>query len=123
RRDELAALLEVLAKPDRAVIDRAAQSADALSRVAGCANTVALGMLTAPPADTDAAAIERVRAQVAHVHALRTSANKQPVIAEAERALADAKRLDYAPVTAEAALAVAIVQMVANHPEDAQRAL
>src|SRR5262249_1197275 len=67
--------------------------------------------------------VERVKAHIAQVHVLRQSPNPKGVIEEAEKALAEAKQLGYAPVLADANIAVAIVHLVANHPKEANAAL
>ncbi|HEX5058815.1 MAG TPA: serine/threonine-protein kinase [Kofleriaceae bacterium] len=123
RRHELDALLGVLAAPDRSTIAHAPETADALSRVADCGNTVALGTLMPPPAGVDAGAIDKVKAGIARVHVLRNSPNPKHVIEEADQVLADAKKLGYAPVLAEANVASAIVHMVANQTKEANQAV
>ncbi len=123
RRQELDQLVALFAAPDRRVVDQAPRTADALSRVADCANTIALGTLAPLPSAIDGAAVDRARAAVARVHVLRNAGDPLRVIENAEQALAEARKLDYAPLTAEASLAAAIVYMVANKAAQANRAL
>jgi tetratricopeptide (TPR) repeat protein len=119
RKDELSQLVTMLSAPNASIIGRAPQAADALSQVADCANTLALGTLVPPPAGVAPAEIERVRSRIAHLNMLRNSTAPTGVLEEATAVVTDAKKLGYAPLLAEAYVAAAIVHMVANDVKQA----
>lgn len=103
RRDELQMLTGSLSQADDTLIERAPQAANALSSLAECANASALLAPVALPADGSIGArVTELRADLAGRRAQRVMAQYEPAAAGVAAVLAEAERLDYAPLIAEA---------------------
>jgi tetratricopeptide (TPR) repeat protein len=113
RRQSLAAVVLVLANADATVVERAERAVTGLPSVDHCADVPALLDDVPPPADRAARArVQDVRARLAQAVPLRLAGKSAAATALADGALADARKLDYPPVLAEALLESARTRMV-----------
>ncbi|MCX4244437.1 tetratricopeptide repeat protein [Paraliomyxa miuraensis] len=106
RRRELTAAVDVLAEPGQDVLMRASSLVDGLLEVDDCLDPTAADEVTLPP-PRDAAqarAVEGVRERLARSAALHTAGKFTEAAREAREASTAADALDYAPLSAEAAL-------------------
>jgi tetratricopeptide (TPR) repeat protein/predicted Ser/Thr protein kinase len=124
RRDELAALVGVLAEADDAVVENSITAAVSLPRLEGCADVVALRARVPLPSDPSVRAqVERIEQEVAQVRAL-TEAGRYPEAAELARQAAEGARgTGYRPVEAEAMGALGRALEFDGHPDEARAAL
>jgi tetratricopeptide (TPR) repeat protein len=101
RLGELGGLVQALDKPDDTVASYAVRAAHGLTPPESCLSAL-------PPADAAVArqparaAVAAVQAQIDHATALRRLGKQAPALAAAKGAAADAARLDWTPLTAEA---------------------
>ncbi|MCA9708469.1 MAG: tetratricopeptide repeat protein, partial [Myxococcales bacterium] len=124
RRSALRATAELLAQADRDAIAHSIRAATSLPPVGECARTDRLTAgFAAPPDPDDAERAEHLRAQLAHAHALGTTGQAQAGLAEALGVQEQARALGYAPLRAEAALAVGILAYTGGRHEDSLPAL
>jgi tetratricopeptide (TPR) repeat protein len=120
RRVELKALVDVLARADAPVVERAAQASASLAPLSACADVTALMAPVAPPRDAAArASVEAVRARIAEANALNVAGKYRDGLPVATAAAAAAAQVDYPPVRAEALVALADLQ---NRTGDARAA-
>jgi tetratricopeptide (TPR) repeat protein len=105
RRDELRALTELFTSADAKTVQRAAQAAYSLSEVSQCANIAALKAPIPPPRDPAARApVEQMRKRLAETKALVITGKFKDGLRAAQSLVSEARRLQYAPLTAEALL-------------------
>jgi hypothetical protein len=105
RREELRAFTEALGHADAALVDRAATSVRTLSNVARCGDATALLSVLPPPGDALLRArIDRTRAGLARVNALRIAGKFADAHREVAPLVAEARAIGYAPLQAEALL-------------------
>jgi tetratricopeptide (TPR) repeat protein len=124
RRKELAALVEVFARADIGVVERAAQAVHALRGPEGCADIRTLQDLEAPPSDPMARArLEETHTLLAKVKALRQSGKWKEALAAAKEAVAQARALGYRPALAEALFLVGQIENLADNFGAAQQSL
>lgn len=105
RREELRAYAELLAQADPALVDKAGSSAGSLSSLRRCSDAAGLLSTAPPPGDPVLRArIERTRAGLARVKALRVAGKLAEAHAEAAPLVAEARVIGYAPLLADALL-------------------
>jgi tetratricopeptide (TPR) repeat protein len=103
RRDELKALTELFATADAKMVEKAAQAAYSLADVDQCANIAALRAPIPPPRDRAARAqVEAVRKRLAQASALAEAGKLPESLRAAAAVVAEARALEYSPMTAEA---------------------
>ena len=106
RRGELRALVDTFAAADDSVIEHATQAAQSLSDVDACADVTAL---RAPPPPRDPATRARIdgaRELIARARALEAAGKYADVLGLAEASARDAAAIGYAPLQADALLAL-----------------
>jgi serine/threonine protein kinase/tetratricopeptide (TPR) repeat protein len=102
RLDDLRALVEVLAKAENSIVDRAADAAFRLPALAGCADPDALSAMPMPSDLRIAAQIGAVRSRLAQASALENIGKLTDAFAIVEPAATEAASIDWAPLTGEA---------------------
>lgn len=108
RREELAALLEQLAAPDRTTLQRAAAALAALPPPASCADVARLRHQPEPPrSDRERAAVADLRALLARAASENATAHYERAQEVAERVLARANAVRWPPLALEAELVLA----------------
>ncbi len=101
RRREAGALLELLAKPDRAVVRQAVEMTGGLTPVSSCtAASVLAG--PQPPPDVLVPDVASLEGRLAEVRSLRLAGRAREALAVAENLVPDAFRLGHQPLMAEA---------------------
>jgi tetratricopeptide (TPR) repeat protein/predicted Ser/Thr protein kinase len=104
---QLKTLVDVYATADAKVVEGAGQSARSLPSLDRCADKAAL-RAARPPRDAETRQrVDGVRTQLAHANALGLAARYEPALQVARAALADAQKVDYVRVQAEAELQLA----------------
>jgi tetratricopeptide (TPR) repeat protein len=99
----LRALASRFAQADASVVERAVQAANALPRLADCADAAALRAPTKLPDDPAARArIDAVRKKLADARAVRLTAKPSEGIPVANAIVTEAKEVGYGPLEAEA---------------------
>ena len=111
RRDELEALLTVLAAPDVEIVAQSLAAADALHDLTACSDRAALLAQVPPPDPAAAAAVTALAHRLAGARALRTAGRYHEADALLGPIVADATTLAYAPLTAEARTERALVEL------------
>jgi eukaryotic-like serine/threonine-protein kinase len=101
-RTAFSALGEVVDSTEEATLPGAVVAASSLPELATCDDAEALLVAVAPPAATVAAAVARVASDVEHARVLVDAGRYDEAEALAERAVATARPLGYAPVLAGA---------------------
>jgi tetratricopeptide (TPR) repeat protein len=96
------ALSQVLVSAGADVVDNAVAAASALGTLERCADTRLLRAVLPPPDARVGDQVARVRAGIADARALRGAGNWQGAAAKLDALVAEARRIDYAPVLAEA---------------------
>jgi tetratricopeptide (TPR) repeat protein len=111
RRQELQSLVDILARRDPTVVEKAAQATGGLTALKGCANIAALRAPMRPPGDpTTRAKAEELRTKLAQASALEAAAKYSEALPIAKTAAAEATQLRYRPIEAEALLRLASLQ-------------
>jgi tetratricopeptide (TPR) repeat protein/tRNA A-37 threonylcarbamoyl transferase component Bud32 len=124
RREELHALVDVFTHADGAVVAKAVQAASGIEGLASCANAKALRAPVRPPRDPEVREkVRAVRAALARAVALQSAGNYAGAKVIATAVLADAKRLGYRPLEAEASYRLANLQMAEGKDKEAQAGL
>jgi tetratricopeptide (TPR) repeat protein len=104
-REELGALVDVFARADGAVVERAVQATARLSSLARCADVPALRAPVRPPADPrQRAEVDALRSELARLRARRDAGRYADGIGAARAAAASAEKIGYRPLVAEALL-------------------
>jgi tetratricopeptide (TPR) repeat protein/predicted Ser/Thr protein kinase len=123
RRQELASLVNLLARADDRVILKSMQAVAGLPSLEECANAAALKAILRPPSDPAArAGVEAVRKRVADARALYQAARFDDASGILDAPIADAKALGYAPLEAEALGMLAAVQTAHGKLKEGERA-
>jgi tetratricopeptide (TPR) repeat protein len=123
RRAALAALVDVLAGADEAVIERAVDAVAGLPSPRDCADRAALLATTPPPtAPAARARLAELRVHVAQARALVLAGRYDAARAVAAPAVAAARDLGYPPALGEAALALADAAVLATDLPGAEKA-
>src|SRR5262249_36580201 len=103
RLGELAALSAILSKADGRVVEKAAEAAQRLTPVTGCADVAALRSGVPPPADEAARAhVAEARPKLARAKALADTGKLREALPPATAALSAAERSGFGPILAEA---------------------
>ncbi|HEY0132806.1 MAG TPA: serine/threonine-protein kinase [Nannocystis sp.] len=124
RKVHLQALVDLFGAADRAVVENAVQAVAALPSLHACADVDALLAGSAPPNDTRTADhVEQLRGQLARAAVLEHTGQFGRGIELAAQVRGEAEALGYAPLTAEAALAVGRLYMAAARWAEADAAL
>jgi len=123
RTAHLAALVDVFAEADSAVVENAVQAVAALPGVAACSDEEALLLVSAPEDPEVAARVEELRGQLGRASALETTGRYEDALALATRARVAAGALGYGPLVAEAALFEGRVLMSVGRPDESDAAL
>jgi tetratricopeptide (TPR) repeat protein len=106
-RKDVRSLVAVLAQPDAALVGRAAEVAAKLPSLERCTNVAALSAIVAPPQGAEVRErVAAVRTRIAEARALMYAGRLAPALAIAETASAQAHRIGYAPLRAEALVAL-----------------
>jgi tetratricopeptide (TPR) repeat protein len=114
---ELGALVDEFARPDRDLVERAVNEAYKLPPLARCSADAVLSSRVAPP--RDGPAVERLQGVLARVRAFIAAGRYEPALEVAHVAVAAARALDYAPIEADAELALAGGQAERSRLDDA----
>jgi tetratricopeptide (TPR) repeat protein/predicted Ser/Thr protein kinase len=118
------ALVEVWRSSEDRVLIQAATAAAGLPPVGLCANEAWLAHRVPPPTEGEAREqVASLRAQLERAEALRLVGEYEPALTEARAVLEQAEALAWAPLEAEARLAVGRVEIELGHYEDARREL
>ncbi|WP_437322114.1 tetratricopeptide repeat protein [Sorangium sp. So ce385] len=125
RRQEMTALTALFARgPDAEVLDRSVQASLALPGLAGCADAGALTAAIPPPEDAAARArVGALRGRVAEVRALVEAGKIGEALALARPIADEARTVGYAPIEAEALLALGRAQRDAHDTKAAEATL
>ncbi|MDC0671888.1 serine/threonine-protein kinase [Nannocystis radixulma] len=123
RRDDLAAFVDVLAEADAGVAEQAVLTLAALPRVERCTDVLALRTGIPAPAADEEQEVAAIRGRLARARA-ELAAGRYPRAFElAHAAEADARRLGYRPLVAEAALRLGAVRQADGKADLAEAAL
>jgi serine/threonine protein kinase/tetratricopeptide (TPR) repeat protein len=109
---------------DPAVVEHAAQAAESLPTLDGCADAAALRAPIAPPRDS--ATTRRaadIRQRLSRANALKLAGKYGDGVTVASAALTDATGLHYAPVEAEAKYALGVLQWQVGNADASWRSL
>ena len=118
RLGELDSLVQALDKPNRAVALYATRAAHSLTPPESCMS--ALPPVDAkPPQPSIRDGVAKVRARIDRAAALRTLGQQRPALEEAKAAAADADKLAWPPLTAEAQLEVGRTELDVNATDPA----
>ena len=119
QRQELAALVEVLAAADATTVEHAAQASEQLADAGRCADLGALRTRVAPPADPAALAdVERLRTRLALARAEQRTGRYEAGRQIARAVQVAATATGYRPLLAEAALlAGGLSHEIGDHPD------
>ncbi len=111
RLDETAALTALLAHADGALAERAVGAAQSITPVDGCGDVAALTAVLPLPTDPVVRAqVTKVRKQLDETKALDKVGRFTEAKVKYEEALVQARRIDYLPLIAEAAMSLSIIQ-------------
>lgn len=116
-------LVEVFAQADRKVVEKASSAVSSLPALDRCADADALLAASPPPEPAIRARATALSSSLADVRALRAAGRYDEALDRGARAAAEARRLEYRPLLAEALLAHGRVRMVAADPHEAQSLL
>jgi tetratricopeptide (TPR) repeat protein len=124
RREQTRALSELLAHPDRAMVQHALSAAQSLPPVASCANAVALRAPVPPPADAQVRArIESLRTRIARIRALRDAGKIHEALEACGPVVGEARAIAYAPLSAKAFYTLGATQEDAGDDKAAEESL
>ncbi|MCA9711563.1 MAG: tetratricopeptide repeat protein, partial [Myxococcales bacterium] len=117
RRQQLEAVVGVLAAPDPEVVEHAVQTLDALGSLEACADLAALQAQYPPPeGEAMRAAVTALHARVAALEAAAKAGRASTMVQEARAVVEEAAALDYPPLQAEAHYARHLVDhLLAEH--------
>jgi tetratricopeptide (TPR) repeat protein/predicted Ser/Thr protein kinase len=120
RRERLAALVQVLAVADAAVVEHAVQAAAGLPGLDRCGDPRALRTGVSPPPLEQVDAVARVRGALARAAAEEDAGRYAAGAAIADIALADARALDYRPLVGEVLLRRGALAKRSGEPQAAR---
>ncbi len=124
RRAGLDALAEALTDADPTTVEKAATAATNLPRLASCADTHALGQAVAPPEDPKVAArVQVLREALARVQALGDAGKYRRGLELVVPLRAEAEKLGYQPLLAEAELREGSLEMELGKLPEAEASL
>ena len=120
RLSSFGAEVDVLAVADSKVVERADHAAAALPALDDCADAAALRAPVRPPADAETRArVAEVRKQLGRARALEAVGHYADGLKVATSAAAEATKLNYRPVAADALLALGTLQSSSGDPQSA----
>ncbi len=120
RRQELAALVDILETADRDVVESAVAATAALTPIASCGDVAALGARVHPPSDPALRRdVDAVRADVIRAKALSDAGRFRQGLELAKETVARARTTRHRPVLAEALLRQAILEWNLRRHRDA----
>jgi tetratricopeptide (TPR) repeat protein/predicted Ser/Thr protein kinase len=120
RREDMRALVDILAQADAQVTERAAQAVQNLPGLDECRNAEALRQLVRPPAGPEAhARVAALRTRLAETAARRRAGRYTEARQRAEALVTDARALGYAPVLAEALRLRGVLEQQNGNPRAA----
>ncbi|HVE82075.1 MAG TPA: serine/threonine-protein kinase [Myxococcales bacterium] len=102
KRKELAALLNVLGRPDAALVDKSVDAAHGLSGVGQCRDVDALTAVGRPDDPGRRDAVEAAEGRLAQVEALRAAGRYADGLKQARMVLEEAQKLGFRPLEAQA---------------------
>jgi tetratricopeptide (TPR) repeat protein len=102
RREEVRALIDLFARADAPVVERAVQATQSLPGLDECTHADALRQVVRPPTSAARERVKALRAQLATTEAQLRAGRYDAGQKMAEAAVSDARALGYAPVLAEA---------------------
>jgi len=124
RKVHMQALVDVFAQANREVVENAVQAVATLPSVGTCADADVLLAAVAPPEDSQTAAeVDALRERLARVAALGATDGSAEGLQIVQAARAEAVKLGYAPLAAEAALAEGKLLWDSGRPNEAEVAL
>jgi tetratricopeptide (TPR) repeat protein len=124
RKQQFAALTEVLVDPDPGVVERAVVATTKLPRPESCADASYLSASVPPPEDANvAAAVDAIRETIAHGKAQRDAGRLEPARLTLQEALAQARELAHDPIVGEAQLEVGTIEWLSGRYADAEASL
>ena len=124
RRASLDALAEALTDADATTVEKAATAATNLPRLAACADTRSLGQAVAPPDDPKVAArVQVLREALARVQALGDAGKYRRGLELVVPLRAEAEKLGYQPLLAEAELREGSLEMDLGKLPEAEASL
>jgi eukaryotic-like serine/threonine-protein kinase len=121
RREELHALVELLAAGDPGVVAKATQAAAELASVSACRDEGTEAAAMSSPRPDQQAMVDEVRLSLARAEAAYKAGTLDVGIAHAQSALERARALGYAPVEVEALHRLGTLQALAGQLDDAAR--
>jgi tetratricopeptide (TPR) repeat protein len=102
RLNEMSALVGELQTPDRELVQHAVESTSHLSSLRQCTDVAALTAAVPPPNADAAARVDALRRRIAEAHAYNISGRYDKGLAVVTAIVADARKLAYKPVLAQA---------------------
>ncbi len=124
QRQELAALVALLAEADLKVVQQSVQAASALTPPSRCSDVATLAQVVAPPRDPQAAAAAAsVRGALAEVKALRDAGKHREALPRAQAQADAARALGYAPLEGQALLLLGDLQQLTGDGAASERSL
>jgi tetratricopeptide (TPR) repeat protein/predicted Ser/Thr protein kinase len=123
RREELRALVELLAEGDPEVVAKATQAAATLAPVGTCHSEGVEAAAMASPRPEQQAAVDEIRLTLARAEAAFKAGTLDVGIEHARAALATARALGYVPVEVEALHRLGMLQALAGQLDEAVRNL
>ncbi len=124
RLQEMSTILEHLASPDQELVARAPRAVLDLSGLETCADSTALTAPVPPPRDPVVREqVRELRRSLAVVRGTWLTGNVESSLRMAGRIVARAKKLDYAPLLAEALVLTGRIEEYAQRLEDARNHL
>ncbi|MEM7355950.1 MAG: serine/threonine-protein kinase, partial [Acidobacteriota bacterium] len=101
---ETSALVDLFSRADTTLVGKAAEAADGLTSLAGCADSQALEATPAPPPTDQATTVRALRDHLADTRALESAARYGEALERNKEILADARLAGYPPLVGEALL-------------------
>jgi tetratricopeptide (TPR) repeat protein/predicted Ser/Thr protein kinase len=123
RREELAALVELLARADPQVVAKSTQAAAELASVGSCRSEGAEAAAMASPRADQQAAVDEIRLGLARAEAAYKAGTLDVGIVRAQNALESARTLGYPPVEVEALYRLGLLQALTGELDEAVRNL
>jgi tetratricopeptide (TPR) repeat protein len=116
---EMSSLVQMFSTADRRLVQRAVEAVSHLSSVRECADAVALSSPVPPPKGKVAEEVDTLRKQLAEVRALRAAGQHAKGLEGAIRITAEAEKLGYSPLLAEAQYQKGAVLITSGKASDA----
>jgi tetratricopeptide (TPR) repeat protein len=110
----------VLAQSDREVRQHAVEAVARLSSIRGCTDLAALSAPVPPPNASVAAQVDRLHRNIAEARALESAGKYDKGLAIATPAVAEAEKVHYLPLTAQARMQYGALVSSAGKPADAE---